>query len=544
MHRQGKLAQAAELYHAILETDANHFDALHLLGVLLGQQGLQQEAARLIGEALKRNPNSAEAHNNLGNILAGAARHEEALACFRKAVSIRPDYAEAFYNLASSLSALDRHEDAIAGLRQALAIAPAYPEAHNNLGLALAALGRYTEAIASHQHALAIRPNFAQAHNNLGTALHALGRYDEAIASYQTALLCEPNYAKAHNNLAYALAALNRYDDALASYGRALAIDPGYAQAHWNESLARLATGDFATGWEKYEWRWRCRDFTSPRRNFSQPLWRGREKTAGKTILLHAEQGFGDTLQFVRYAPLVAATGARVVLEVQAPLTSLMHDLAGVEVVVARGDPLPPFDFHCPLLSLPLALGTTLRSVPAEVPYLRPPPAKTFHWRESLAQRDHARIGLVWSGRKTHKNDRNRSIALARLQPLLSIPGITFVSLQKEIRQEDAEALGRFPQIIHVGDQLEDFSDTAAVAATLDLVISADTAVAHLAGALAKPTWVLLPFSPDWRWLLNREDSPWYPTMRLFRQPRLGDWDSVIERVKAELSRFIELGCT
>ena len=309
------------------------------------------------------------------------------------------------------------------------------------------------------------------------------------------------------------------------------------AEAHFSQGLALLSIGNFKRGWEQYEWRWATKGY-APKRDFVQPRWRGAEDLSGRTILLHSEQGFGDTLQFVRYAPLLAAKGARVVLQVPPPLKALMAGLAGVDVIVAQGDTLPAFDCHCPLLSLPLAFATTLLSIPAATPYLHANAGSVAKWQALLGERSGPRVGLVWSGNPNHKNDRNRFISSARLLPLLAVPGVRFVSLQKDLREGDAEVLRNRSEITHIGDQLDDFADTAAAVSLLDLVITVDSVVAHLAGALGKAVWVLLPFSPDWRWLLEREDSPWYPSARLFRQPHTGDWDSVIGRVREELLRF------
>jgi hypothetical protein len=390
-------------------------------------------------------------------------------------------------------------------------------------------MSRFEDAVASYERALAIRPDFAQALYSRGNALMALNRHDEAIASFERALAARPGYAEALNNRGAALQALNRHQEAIASYEQLLAIKPDDAGVHFNASLARLTLGDLLAGWKEYEWRWKSKHFTSRQRDFTQPLWLGRESLAGKTILLHAEQGFGDTLQFVRYAPAVARQGARVLLEVPGALRRLFEGFQGVERVIAKGESLPKFDCHCPLMSLPLAFGTTLQNIPCEVPYLSAPARRVEQWRQQLGTGTKPRVGIVWSGRLTHKNDHNRSIPLSALLPLAGA-GVELVSLQKEVRGDDLATLAQFGEIRHFGEELQDFADTAALISLLDIVVSVDTAPAHLAGALGKPVWILLPYRPDWRWLLDREDSPWYPTARLFRQPAIGDWESVIER--------------
>jgi len=326
----------------------------------------------------------------------------------------------------------------------------------------------------------------------------------------------------------------------LASYDRALAVRPNYAEARWNMSLVQLLTGDFYGGWREYEWRWKNKGLELFKRDFAQPLWLGETEIEGKTILLHSEQGFGDTIQFSRYVPLIAARGARVLLEVPAPLKDLVVSLAGVAQVISAQDEPPRFDLHCPLLSLPLALGTRMETIPAHVPYFAVPAESMRRWHAALGSKHRLRIGLAWSGGPRHKKDANRSIKLHSLLPFLDVEA-DFISLQKDVRADDATVLQGRTDLAHFGDKLDTFADTAAVIGSLDLVISVDTSVAHLAGALAKPVWILLPFLPDWRWLLDREDSPWYPTARLFRQNAPGDWSSVISLVVLELKKLLHV---
>jgi len=384
-----------------------------------------------------------------------------------------------------------------------------------------------------------LQPDLAEVLSNRGITLHELNRYDEALASYDRALVLQPDYATALNNRGINLYDLKRYDEALASYQRALALRPDYAEAHWNEALLRLLTGDYSHGWAKYEWRWKKESMAPVKRNFPQPVWLGGDAIDGKTILLHSEQGFGDTIQFCRYVPLVAARGAHVILEVERPLQQLMTTLAGATQVIAKGDPLPDFEVHCPLLSLPLAFGTRVETIPSGPPYLRAPAQSLMNWDTRLAPQRRPRIGLAWSGNAAHQSDRQRSISLRTLLPLLDT-GATFVSVQKDVNAADAGVLTERGDILHFGDALGDFSDTAALISNLDLVISVDTSVAHLAGALGKPVWVLLAYAPDWRWLLDRDDSPWYPTARLFRQDASRAWDGVIVRVQQALRLFAE----
>jgi hypothetical protein len=325
----------------------------------------------------------------------------------------------------------------------------------------------------------------------------------------------------------------------LASYERALALQPDLPDAHYGEAHCRLLLGDLPLGWEKFESRWKIEPFKSNKRDFVQPQWSGSQKLAGKTVLLHTADGFGDTIQFARYAPLVAARGARVILEVLKPQQELMRSLAGVTQVVARGEPLPDFDWHCILLSLPLAFGTRLATIPSEMPYLRAAASLADSWSARLVPRNRPRIGIAWSGNPTHGNDVNRSIPLRSLLPLLAGIDATFVSLHRDVRPADVVVLAERGDILHFGEELKDYADTAALMSNLDLIVSVDTSVVHLAGALAKPVWILLPFMPDWRWLLDREDTPWYPTARLFRQDATRAWDGVIARLRAALHDFV-----
>ena len=419
---------------------------------------------------------------------------------------------------------------------------PEYAEAHSNRGNALHELKRFGEALASYDRALALRPDFSEAHSNRGNALQELRRFEEAVASYDRALALRGDLAEAHSNRGNALKELARFDEALASYEAALAVRPDFADAHFNEAMCRLLIGDLYRGWEKSEWRWETEQIRNGKRDLSQPLWLGSEEIAGKTILLHAEQGLGDTIQFGRYAPLVAARGARVILEVQRPLHGLMSTLSSTVHVASSGDPLPDFDFHCPLLSLPLAFATRLDTIPSATRYLSARDEQTRAWRERLGRHDKPRIGLAWAGnpRKelpgANRIDGQRSIALDRLAPLFEVTACEFFSLQKggeAVRQLRDSALRH--QVTDLTDDLHDFSDTAALIENLDLVISVDTSVAHLAGALGKPFWLLNRYNTCWRWLLDREDSPWYPTARLFRQDTTREWEPVIRRVAVAL---------
>jgi Tetratricopeptide repeat len=396
-------------------------------------------------------------------------------------------------------------------------------------------LRRFEEALAAYAEVLAQNGSDIGALNECGGLHMRLGRPEAALACYDRALPLAPRTFELHINKGTALVALNRHEAALAAFAAAAAVDPDRAEAHYNASLVRLRLGDFAAGWPAYEWRWRKAEWAAMRRNFAAPLWLGVQPIAGKTLLLHAEQGLGDTIQFIRYAPLLAGCGATIVLECQPALKNLVGHGDGIAHVIARGETLPAFDLHCPLLSLPLACGTQLKTVPANVPYLRPHPELLGKGRGRVPDNGRLRVGVCWAGSAAHLNDRNRSIPLERLADILTVPGIDFVSLQRDVSEADAAILRRHG-VTALGEDFADFADTAAVVAMLDLVISVDTSVAHLAGAMAKATAVLLPFSPDFRWLLDRSDSPWYPTMRLYRQTAIGDWSGPLQRLTDELA--------
>lgn len=534
LHQQGRLVEAQAAYHEILRLSPGDCDALHMLGVVALQNGRAQEACDWIGKALAVNPDLAAAYSNLGLALYALQRPAEALAYYARALRLQPDYAEAYHNQGVALQALKRLEDAAASYAQALLLKPDYAEALNNQGLALQDLNRLEESLASFDKALLLRPGDAEVLNNRGNVLQDLGRPEESLASYDRAVQLLPNYVEAFNNRGNALRSLGRTAEAMLDYDMAVRLRPSFGDVRLNRSLCLLGMGDFEWGLEEYEWRWESGQFGGPRRVLAQPLWLGQMPLGGKTLLLHAEQGLGDTLQFCRYAKLAAEQGATVLLEVQAELKQLLAGVEGAAQVFARGEALPAFDCHCPLLSLPLAFGTRLDTIPAQAAYLKADPIRSNVWHGRLGGQGLPKIGLAWSGSTYHINDRRRSIPLADLVKLVSRRA-RFVSLQKEVRSSDQPALAACPGILHYGQELRDFTETAALVANLDLVISVDTAVAHLAAALGKPVWLLVAFSFDWRWLYGCGDSPWYPTMRLFRQSNYDDWGSVIAKVRQAL---------
>jgi len=443
---------------------------------------------------------------------------------------------DAAFDAALSLARQGNAAAAEALYRAVLERNPDHSGALHQLSLLCLARDELDEAARLLRRWIAREPNVAAAHNDMGILLHALGRHEEAVASYRQALAIKPDHAGAHNNLGLTLRDLNRHEEALRCFALAQAIEPDHVDAHVNEALVRLALGDYAAGWKEYVWRLHTASFSKGRKRPAQPLWLHQWDISGRTILLHGEQGLGDTIQFARFVPLVAKLGAKVILAVQRPLTALMAGLAGVSVVRGQGDPVPPFDAFCPLPSLPLSFETTLETIPADVPYLSAPADRLAKWRAVVEPLARPRIGLMWT-RGGSPQDR-RSLPLRLLLPLLERREVQFVALQKELPDDEAALLRSTGVPGFLGERLADLADTAAIIAMLDLVITIDTSIAHVAGALGKPMWVLLPFSADWRWLRERSDSPWYPTARLFRQPAPGDWQSVVRQVAEALAEL------
>jgi hypothetical protein len=446
-----------------------------------------------------------------------------------------PSTFDAIYAEALAAAAVCDFDRAVRLFDQAIVLDLSHAEVHYKRGNALKDLGQLEAALASYNQAIERKADYAYAYCNRGVVQHGLGLHSAALASYDQAIALQPTDALTHSNRALVLQDLCRWKEALASYDRAVALNPGYADAQYNRALTQLLLGDFENGWRGYEWR--CKHAHRLRigeaRNFTQPLWLGERPLAGKRLLLHGEGGLGDTIQFCRYATLCARLGATVLLEAHRPLIELLASLEGVSELISAGSTLPPFDYHCPLMSLPLAFHTTVQTIPAPGRYLHADPAKVARWRSMLGEPRCARIGVVWSGNPNNPN-RARSIALADWVAHLS-PQFQYFRLQTEVSEADEAALDSSESIFSFDDDLLDFANTAALCECLDLVISVDTSIAHLSGALGRPTWVLLPFSPDWRWMLGREDSPWYPTVKLYRQETSGSWSSVFERVAADL---------
>lgn len=555
LHQAGRLTEAQGLYEQTLQAEPRHADALHLLGYLWFQKGDAARALGLIGRAVELQPRSPGFRYNRGLILQQGGRLEEAAADFRQVAALQPADHGAWESLGETLLALGRAGEALAAYDRALALNPAAAELHSNRGVALRGLGRLDEALAAQDRALALAPAYAEGWSNRGNVLKDLGRLEEALASFDRALALNPRlpavlvnranvlrelgrlaealaghdgalalapgYAAAHHHRGILLMDLQRLPEAAAGFDRALALHPGDTEAEAAKAMALLMAGDFPRGLPLYERRVKL----APEAARGQPPWLGETPVAGKTVLVWAEQGLGDTLQFCRYVPLLAERGARVVLQAQRPLLPLLESLTGADALIAPDEAPPAFDLHVPLMSLPLAFGTRLDSIPAPPAYLAADPAKAEAWSKRLGPRARRRVGLVWSGRAEHRNDRHRSLPLARL--LAALPrGYDYVSLQQEVRPSDRAALAAHPEVRHFGDELRDFGDTAALVSLMDVVISVDTSLVHLAGALGKDTRLLLSrIGQDWRWLAGRGDSPWYPSMRLHRQGADGAWN-------------------
>ncbi|MGD0390086.1 MAG: tetratricopeptide repeat protein, partial [Tepidisphaeraceae bacterium] len=536
---KGQTAEALEVFQQAVAFKPDFIEAYNSLGIALQRKGRLEEAVASFRQAIRLKPELAEAHNNLGAALKDVGQIDEAVTVLRRAIRLKPDLADAHNNLGNALKDKGQIEEAIAAHRQAIRIKPDYAAAHNNLGNTLGAKGQLDEAIASYRQAIRFDPDLAAGYSNLGNALGEVGQLHEAVTSFRQAIRLKPDFAEAHHNLGNALMEMGQVDEAIASYRKAIALKRQYGEAHTGLALALLARGDFRPGLEEYEWRWKCKDFPSPARNFARPQWDGCP-LQDRTLLLHAEQGFGDAIHFIRYLPLVQQRGGRIVIECPAELQRLFQTIAGRCQIVVRGRPLPPFDFHCPILSLPLAFKTTLESIPAEVPYLFPDPELLESWRQKLsASAAGLKVALNWAGNPNVRRDHARSMSLDRLAPLSEVRGATFYSLQKGAAGRQADQPPAGLPLVNLAPELHDFADTAAVMCLMDLVITTDTSVAHLAGALGRPVWVMLQFMPDWRWFLDREDSPWYPTMRLFRQAAPGDWLDVTQRVAERLEKSI-----
>jgi tetratricopeptide (TPR) repeat protein len=569
LYEKSDYAAANVAYAAVLAYKPDHADALHLRGVVLYQLKDYEAALHWLLQARQHNPRDAAVCSNIGLVLRALKRYALALEAYDQALALKPDFVQAWANRGNLLRDMQQAAAAVESYQKALALQPVFAQALHGMGLALSDQKRYPESLVAYDAAIAHNPSYAIAFMDRGNALRELERTEDALASYEKAIALKPDYTQAWSNRGVVLKFLQRFDEAEQSYLRALQLQPDFVDAivnyatllkdmqrlpqaialnqraialdadssgaHLNLAICHLLTGDLQQGLPEYEWRWKTEQLRDGVRSFTQPLWLGDADLAGKTILLHAEQGLGDTLQFCRYAPMVAALGAKVVLEVQAPLVDLLKSLPGVDVLLAQGQPLPHFDVHCPLLSLPLAFKTRVESIPAMPRYLHSDAVRVRAWQQRLGQSIAPRVGVVWSGRPEHKNDHNRSMAFSEFAHCLQT-GVQYHCLQKDIRSADQDALQARADMQVWGSELHSFADTAALVECMDAVIAVDTSVAHLAAALGKPVQLLLPFSPDWRWIVGRNDTPWYPSMRLLRQSQNRQWADVLQAIEPAIA--------
>jgi len=565
--RAGRYLDAQICCQQALASDPNHPDSLHLMGLLSRQAQQYEHAVEWIARAIRQAP-KVEYLSSLGTTLQQQGRLEEALKALDKAVQLKPEDAELWINLGNVLAELGRPADALLAFQHVLKLNPRHWDAAYRSGFLLHRLGRpaealfyfdlsdrlqpnqaailemraitlhklkrFEEALADNRRAHVLNPENADTCNNIGAILQLLGRDQEALPWFDRALELRPDYIVAFTNKASSLQQFHRFDEAFAIYHHMKTIDPGNAQADWDLSLLHMLTGNFEAGWAGREARWKAHSVVYPK--LSEPMWLGKESIEGKTILICSDEGLGDSIQFARYVPMVAARGARVILVVDDAMYPLLSALSGVGQSFSKSaSMLPAFDMHCPMSSLPLALGTRLDTIPSDISYLpAPAESRVQSWEDRLGSHNKLRVGLVWSGNPNHSNDHNRSVPLRTLSRILDVDA-SFVSLQKDLRSGDEAALREWTDIIDLTADLADFNETAALVSCLDLVITVDTSVAHLAAALGRATWILLPYLPDYRWLLNRDDSPWYPTVRLFRQTATREYADVLDRVRAEL---------
>lgn len=532
--RQFEAALAS--YDQAIAIKADYAEVYFNRGTVLHELGRLNAALASYDQAIAGRANFAEAYFFRGDVLRGLKRYEAAVSSYDRAIALKPHCPEAYFNRALALSELAQNQAALAGYNQAIARVPDWAEAYCNRGNVLMELEQYEAALDSYNRAIAIRADYAMAYSNRGSALKQLRQLESALASYNQAIAIHDGYAEAYFNRGVVQNELKQWDAARDSYDQAIAAKADYAEAHCHQAYVQLLLADFKRGWPNHEWRWMSKYGSNihEKRHFAQPLWLGAQPLSGKTILLYAEQGLGDTIQFCRYTKLVADLGAKVILQVQKPLVSLLANMQGVSQVISQETEPVDFDYQCPLMSLPLAFKTELDTIPASARYLHSDAAKLSRWRVLLGKKNAPRIGLAWRGNPKNTNDHNRSMALAKLIEYLP-RDFQYISLQKEVRDEDERALQAGADILDSAEDQHDFSDAAALCECMDAVVSVDTSLAHLSAALGRRTWVLLPFSADWRWLAERADSPWYPTVKLLRQKNRDDWSGVLEQLRADL---------
>lgn len=526
-------AEAAQSFIEATKRDPNYAEAYNNLGVVYRETNEYPNAVTSLDRAIAIKANYADAHYNKGQVLSDLKNYLGALDSYNASLALNKNNADAWNNRGVALEKLGYKEEALGSFNQALQIRPAFAEALNNQANILINKNQYMDALASIEKAIALQPDYFEAHTGRAFIMNEMGRFHESLESFEHAIKINPLSPEPHNSRGTLLHDLGRFDDALNSYDQAIGLREDYHEAVCNKSIALLQAGNYAKGWELFESRWKNKDNGLTLRYSEEKRWKGGDNLRGKIILLHAEQGLGDTLQFCRYAIMLSELGARVILEVQKPLVGLMNTLAGAHQVVEQGLPVPHFDFHCPLMSLPLRFKTTIQTIPSPTAYLASSQVKVSEWRQRLGLRTKPRIGLAWSGNPAYKGDETRSLLLKEILEYLP-ENCEYICLQKEVRDRDSAVLAqssiRFFDKEHI-----DFSDSAAICDLVDLIVTSDTSVAHLAGALGRPTWVMLKHVPDWRWLREGENSPWYESVRLFRQRADRQWKPVLAKIAAQL---------
>jgi tetratricopeptide (TPR) repeat protein len=537
----GNFDGADLILHEVLQNDINSADSIFELGITYAKTNKLIEASAVFNCLLPYKKDDVWILYNLGLIHSLQSNHRLALEAYDLALQIEPNNAEVLVNKGLTCIDIKNYELALEVLEKAIQLRPDIPEAWSNKGVAQSNLNLNHEALKAYEEAIRLNPNYHVAWSNKSIPLNKLKLHTEALFACDKAIALNPDYAQAFYNKAIALHELKRIDEAIANYDKALSLKPDYHEASLNKSHSLLLQGDFENGLSLYESRWTSEKMSeiAGRRLFDKTTWHGVESLQGKTILVYGEQGFGDVIQFCRYIEKIANLGAKVILEVPQSLAGLLEGLKGVSQLIIEGQKLPAFDYQCPLLSLPLVFNTNISSIPGNIPYLKANTDKVLKVSLKLGAKKRKRIGLVWSSVSAFRDDSKRSLKLEKFVKALPLEGFEYVCLQKELKECDKELFKTYRNIKFYGDEINDFQDTAALIENLDLVISTCTSVAHLAGALGKETWLLLSFVPDWRWLLDRDDSPWYPSMKLYRQTSIGDWNSVLDRVKLDLDNSL-----
>lgn len=537
LQEAGLFSEAKAEYEKIVFDYPNRLGPLQLLGWVNSQLGFWPESIDSLSKAIQLSPNDPHSYYIMGVVMCKFGSWVAGIECFDRVLVLNPTHLDALCDRGSAQLELKLFDSALESYQCASTINDKYAAAYFGCGNALSELKRSEEAVECFNKAINHNPSYYEAYINLGKIYHEEGSFENALKCFEKAISIESNNSLAHTNRSIQLKYLHRLDESLVSADVAISLKPDYYDAYWNRALTHLLMGHLQQGFRDYHYRWKTMHFQPIKRSFHQPIWLGEASLEGKTVFIFNEQGYGDSIQFCRYATLAKKAGAKVIYEVEDALLPLLATLDGVDRLIKVGEQLPKFDYYCPAMSLPIGFGTDINSVPSSIPYLRADEEKIRNWANKLGVKTRPRVGLCWSGSPTHKGDKQRSIPLAELLAYLPA-GIDYISLQKQIRPSDTIALNQISEIRLFTEDLRDFSDTAALASTLDLIITVDTSAAHLAGALGLNTWVLLPHTPDWRWMLTRSDSPWYPTVKLYRQDHIGDWTSVLSKIGRDLTEL------